>query len=595
MSKQDSTFTRTAAELERKHNFGKKFSEILGLIDDTRDRVDEVESGLRSEIKEEATSIRRDTESIVANAVRDTVKTSEFEEYKESASAELKIAADGITAKVDSTTEQVTNISGDLSTVRNQLTTISEDLAALEVEVDNIVFDENGEADITESFRREVKVELDALDDRITAEVNARTEKTTQIDAELSSVTDDIENINGNISNINGNIDGINGNIDGINDSLDEANTNISNVQADISVLQKFKEESSAKLEVLSNQISAEVNARTEETTQIDAEINIVKGNVSNINTELSNVTDDISNINGNIDGINSDIDGINSDMSSVKTDISILNKFKEESSAELGVLSDRITAEVNARTENTTQINAEFAEINGNVGKITSDLSEITQDITGINGEIDGINGNIDGINTNIDGINNEIADVKYDISILEESKEESSARLDLHESQISAGVSRTEEVYTVVSGTIEDTKNDLAEEIDIRQRFQAKAESDLSLLSDSMTLNFEKTEEETTSIQGDLQKVIEKLEKHFEFSLDGLIIKAGSGSMELILDNDIIRFVKNGQEFGWWDGINFHTGNIKVAVNERAQFGNFAFVPRSNGSLSFLKVGDA
>ena len=62
----------------------------------------------------------------------------------------------------------------------------------------------------------------------------------------------------------------------------------------------------------------------------------------------------------------------------------------------------------------------------------------------------------------------------------------------------------------------------------------------------------------------------------------------------MQLRLDNDVVRFFKNGKEFGWWDGVDFHTGNIYVDVYERAQFGNFAFVPRSDGSLSFLKVDD-
>ena len=53
------------------------------------------------------------------------------------------------------------------------------------------------------------------------------------------------------------------------------------------------------------------------------------------------------------------------------------------------------------------------------------------------------------------------------------------------------------------------------------------------------------------------------------------------------------MIEFRKNGVAIGWWDGTDFHTGNIVVEVQERAQFGNFAFVPRTDGSLSFLKVG--
>lgn len=65
-----------------------------------------------------------------------------------------------------------------------------------------------------------------------------------------------------------------------------------------------------------------------------------------------------------------------------------------------------------------------------------------------------------------------------------------------------------------------------------------------------------------------------------------------AGPTAMALTLENDMISFSKNGELFGWWDGDNFHTGNIMINVTERAQFGNYAFIPRTDGSLSFLKV---
>ena len=65
-----------------------------------------------------------------------------------------------------------------------------------------------------------------------------------------------------------------------------------------------------------------------------------------------------------------------------------------------------------------------------------------------------------------------------------------------------------------------------------------------------------------------------------------------AGKTKMSLVLQNDIVSFHKDGEQFGWWDGVDFHTGNIIIKVTERAQFGNFAMVPRTDGSLSFLKV---
>ena len=123
--------------------------------------------------------------------------------------------------------------------------------------------------------------------------------------------------------------------------------------------------------------------------------------------------------------------------------------------------------------------------------------------------------------------------------------------------------------------------------------EEFQRTIRSQFEIMAEQVTLKFEESTSQTTEVDGDLQKTVETLAKYFEFNMDGLTIKAGDNTMTLTLDNDAIIFTKNGRQFGWWDGVDFHTGNIVIEVTERAQFGNFAFVPRSNGSLSFLKVG--
>ena len=123
--------------------------------------------------------------------------------------------------------------------------------------------------------------------------------------------------------------------------------------------------------------------------------------------------------------------------------------------------------------------------------------------------------------------------------------------------------------------------------------EAFQQAVESEFRVLADEIVLQFTSATEATRNVDGDLQSTRELLAKYFEFGQNGLTIKAGENTMTLSLDNDMIIFEKNGQQFGWWDGVDFHTGNIVVEVNERAQFGSFAFVPRENG-LSFLEVGD-
>lgn len=126
--------------------------------------------------------------------------------------------------------------------------------------------------------------------------------------------------------------------------------------------------------------------------------------------------------------------------------------------------------------------------------------------------------------------------------------------------------------------------------------EEFDRTVTAELAIMAEKISMSFESLTETITSVDGNLQTVIEELEKHFEFTIDGLTIKAGANSMQLVLDNDLIQFVKNGQQFGWWDGVNFHTGNIYVAVDELAQFGNYGFVPFEDADtdgLDLVRVG--
>ena len=93
-AKQDRVAPRTATDLERKYNFGERFSEILGLIDDTRKDVDATSSEVR--VLEQATSIQRDAISIISQAT-ETIQTDLGEVQK---SVETILDADSFEIKV---------------------------------------------------------------------------------------------------------------------------------------------------------------------------------------------------------------------------------------------------------------------------------------------------------------------------------------------------------------------------------------------------------------------------------------------------------------------------------------------------------------
>ena len=80
----------------------------------------------------------------------------------------------------------------------------------------------------------------------------------------------------------------------------------------------------------------------------------------------------------------------------------------------------------------------------------------------------------------------------------------------------------------------------------------------------------------------------------KYMRFTVNGIEIGSNTNPLKLTLDNEAIKFENNGKVIGRWDGSNFYTGDIIVELNQRAQFGNFAFIPRSDKSLMFLKVHD-
>ena len=119
--KQDRQGVRTASQLEQKYQFGKKFSEILGIANDAREKVDSVTSELRNEITENYTSIVRDTEQIVLSALENYSKTDDAEELRRKVESDLRIMAEKISMNFSSTEEKLKTVDGNLQTVVEEL------------------------------------------------------------------------------------------------------------------------------------------------------------------------------------------------------------------------------------------------------------------------------------------------------------------------------------------------------------------------------------------------------------------------------------------------------------------------------------------
>lgn len=164
----------------------------------------------------------------------------------------------------------------------------------------------------------------------------------------------------------------------------------------------------------------------------------------------------------------------------------------------------------------------------------------------------------------------------------------------------------------YSILSKSVEDISSEVGKKYqkfnDDMIELEEELRTTLEVTADGVKVDVRRyTDEKVQDVDGVIRSEIESREKFFNFGTNGLVIQStkADGSVneiKLLVDNNGIGFYKgeidesNPEEhrFGFWDGNYFYTGNIAVDVGGRAQFGNFAFVPRSNGSLSFLKVRD-
>ena len=124
----------------------------------------------------------------------------------------------------------------------------------------------------------------------------------------------------------------------------------------------------------------------------------------------------------------------------------------------------------------------------------------------------------------------------------------------------------------------------------------YKKTAKTEMKTTSEGVFINLNEIHngQKFSDLDDDIKKINEKLNKNFSFTQDGMIIGSGDSAVRLIIDNEngIIFERKDGYRLGYWDGNDFYAGNIVIRVDERAQFGNYAYIPKSDGSLMFTRV---
>jgi ribosomal protein S13 len=168
-----------------------------------------------------------------------------------------------------------------------------------------------------------------------------------------------------------------------------------------------------------------------------------------------------------------------------------------------------------------------------------------------------------------------------------------ERSIRSDYTRNLAKAITDAEKKLATLIEQTDEAIRSEVSQTYITDGEVDSKISTEIKQLANSVTITFNELQTYVDENDETFREHITEQKSYIRMENGAIIIgKNAEGTMTLTLENDLIVFKKNGARFGWWDGVDFHTGNIVIDVNERAQFGSFAAIPRAGGNLSWLKV---
>jgi hypothetical protein len=157
--------------------------------------------------------------------------------------------------------------------------------------------------------------------------------------------------------------------------------------------------------------------------------------------------------------------------------------------------------------------------------------------------------------------------------------------------------------EVYNYVdqrSSRIEQTAEEIRFEVErntvskgVYDEFSQLVRNILSIDENGTAMIFQTITESIENVDGKVNTNYAELLKYIRFINGEIILGEDGNAITLTISNDRLSFKQNGVEIAYLSENNLHIGNAVVKEGGTLQLGNFAFVPRADGSLSFIKVG--
>ena len=119
----------------------------------------------------------------------------------------------------------------------------------------------------------------------------------------------------------------------------------------------------------------------------------------------------------------------------------------------------------------------------------------------------------------------------------------------------------------------------------------YKLEVSSQFTQTAESFTFDFETLEQVMKDLDGETSAEFENIRKFIQFVNGDIILGESGNPLKLKIENDRIAFILNGLEVAYWSDSKFYITEAQILTSIR--IGNYAFIPRTNGNLSFKWVG--
>lgn len=116
------------------------------------------------------------------------------------------------------------------------------------------------------------------------------------------------------------------------------------------------------------------------------------------------------------------------------------------------------------------------------------------------------------------------------------------------------------------------------------------SEVSTQVELTKNSFDIQFTQFSQDIQAAADGADAQFEEIRKYIRFT-DGKILLGEAGNeLELEIANDRISFLQDGAEVAYFSDRKMHVADTQI--EHSLQLGNFAFMPRANGNLSFKKI---